>query len=59
MSPEQLKKLKNLSNLFENGAAGANQIQQLSELLACVNNNEDMKNHFENVQSVTPTPYIS
>lgn len=37
MSPEQLKTLQQLSQLFESGAAGPKQIKQLSELLAEIN----------------------
>lgn len=37
MSPEQLKTLKSLSELFESGHAGPNQIKLLSELLATIN----------------------
>ncbi|MEW6989049.1 hypothetical protein AADZ91_00055 [Colwelliaceae bacterium 6441] len=38
MSPEQLITLKNLSQLFKDGVAGPDQIKQLSELLALINN---------------------
>jgi len=41
MSPEQLKKLQQLSQLFEEGIAGPEQLKQLSELLANVNNFDD------------------
>jgi len=37
MSPEQLKALKKLSQLFEEGIAGPQQIKLLSELLATIN----------------------
>lgn len=37
MSPEQLKTLQYLSQLFEEGQAGPDQIKQLSELLATIN----------------------
>ncbi|XQW84713.1 hypothetical protein ACOYR1_16480 [Thalassotalea piscium] len=37
MSPEQLVKLQKLSELFEQGNAGAEQIKELSELLAEIN----------------------
>ncbi|GAA5132308.1 hypothetical protein [Thalassotalea piscium] len=37
MSPEQLKQLQKLSQLFEEGSAGSEQIKELSELLAEVN----------------------
>ena len=37
MSPEQLKTLQQLSQLFEAGIAGPSQIKQLSALLAEIN----------------------
>lgn len=37
MSPDQLKTLQYLSQLFEEGQAGPEQIKQLSELLATIN----------------------
>ena len=37
MSPEQLVALKKLSQLFEEGIAGPQQIKLLSELLATIN----------------------
>jgi len=37
MSPEQLKKLQQLNQLFQDGLAGPDQIKQLSELLASIN----------------------
>jgi len=37
MSPEQLKTLQELSQLFENGAASPKHIKQLSALLADIN----------------------
>ena len=37
MSPEQLKTLQQLSQLFEEGAAGPLQVKQLSALLAEIN----------------------
>jgi hypothetical protein len=37
MSPEQLQTLQKLSQLFEEGNAGPNQIKQLSALLAEIN----------------------
>lgn len=40
MSPEQLKTLQKLSQLFEEGRAGPSQIKQLSELLAHINRQE-------------------
>jgi hypothetical protein len=44
MSPEQLKNLQQLSQLFENGLAGPKQIKQLSELLTEVNVKADNSN---------------
>ncbi|MDT0605154.1 hypothetical protein [Thalassotalea castellviae] len=41
MSPEQLITLQKLSRLFEEGAAGPDQIKQLSDLLAKVNQHID------------------
>ena len=41
MSPEQLKTLQQLSQLFEEGLAGPEQIKQLSELLASINHHLD------------------
>lgn len=41
MSPEQLKTLQQLSELFEAGLAGPDQIKQLSELLATINRRKD------------------
>ena len=41
MSPEQLKKLQALSQLFEEGEAGPSQIKQLSELLAVINRRQE------------------
>ena len=37
MSPEQVKTLRYLSQLFQEGKAGPQQIKQLSELLASIN----------------------
>ena len=37
MSPEQLKTLQQLSQLFEEGFAGPKQVKQLSALLAEIN----------------------
>tara|TARA_R110000737_G_scaffold113384_1_gene146523 strand:- start:1056 stop:1220 length:165 start_codon:yes stop_codon:yes gene_type:complete len=37
MSPEQLKTLQQLSQLFEEGSAGPMQVKQLSVLLAEIN----------------------
>lgn len=41
MSPEQLITLQKLSRLFEDGLAGPDQIKQLSELLASINQHLD------------------
>ncbi|MBA6263860.1 MAG: hypothetical protein V7780_14020 [Colwellia sp.] len=41
MSPEQLKMLQRLSELFEQGIAGPSQIKQLSSLLAAINQNQE------------------
>jgi hypothetical protein len=41
VSPEQLITLQKLSRLFEDGAAGPDQIKQLSDLLAKVNQHID------------------
>lgn len=43
MSPEQLKILQHLSQLFEEGAAGPSQIKELSALLAEINKNQDLR----------------
>lgn len=43
MSPEQLKMLQNLSQMFEEGRAGPTQIKQLSELLSLINQQQDVK----------------
>ena len=40
MSPEQLKILQRLSQLFEEGIAGPSQIKELSALLAAINQNQ-------------------
>jgi len=41
MSPEQLKILQRLSQLFEEGRAGPSQIRELSTLLADINKSQD------------------
>lgn len=41
MSPEQLSQLQRLSDLFEQGQAGVNQVKELSDLLALVNQQQD------------------
>jgi hypothetical protein len=40
MSPEQLKALHSLSQLFEEGIAGPSQIKELSFLLGEINKNQ-------------------
>ncbi|TWX55297.1 hypothetical protein [Colwellia hornerae] len=40
MSPEQLKVLQRLSQLFEQGTAGPSQIRELSSLLSAINQNQ-------------------
>jgi hypothetical protein len=40
MSPEQLKVLQRLSQLFEEGIAGPSQIKELSTLLAAINQSQ-------------------
>jgi len=37
MSPEQLKRLREISELCEQGKAGHEHIKQLNEILACIN----------------------
>jgi len=54
MSPEQLKKLQALSQLFEEGQAGPSQIKQLSELLAVINRRrENSEVYGVNMKSLT------
>jgi hypothetical protein len=47
MSPEQLRTLKKLNRLFEDGRAGPKQIKQSSELFATINQNNDIHENFE------------
>jgi len=47
MSPEQLRTLQKLSQLFEDGCAGPRQIKQLSELLATINQRHEIYEQFE------------
>lgn len=42
MSPEQLKQLQKLSQLFEEGLAGPKQIKELTDLLATINHHQDL-----------------
>jgi hypothetical protein len=44
VSPDQLKSLQHLSQLFEGGLAGPQQVKQLSELLAEINLLSDNSN---------------
>ena len=46
MSPEQLKILQRLSQLFEEGIAGPSQIKELSTLLAAINQNQEQSELF-------------
>jgi hypothetical protein len=48
MSPEQLKELHSLSQLFEDGIAGPSQIKALSFLLAEINKNQCERKIFPN-----------
>ena len=47
MSPEQLKVLQRLSQLFEEGNAGPSQIKELSRLLAVINQNHEQSDLFQ------------
>jgi len=47
MSPEQLKVLQKLSQLFEEGIAGPSQIKELSRLLAVINQNHEQTDLFQ------------
>ena len=48
MSPEQLKALHTLSQLFEEGNAGPSQIKELSFLLGEINKNQCASELFSN-----------
>ncbi len=50
MSPSQLKKLQELSHIFSQGKANHKQIQQLSALLAQINQYEDNQHIMETDQ---------
>lgn len=50
MSPAQLKKLQELSQIFSQGKANPKQIQQLSALLAQINRYDDEAKAAENEQ---------
>ena len=57
MSPVQLKKLQELSQIFSQGKANPKQIQQLSALLAQINRYEDEQNSAANEQvTFIPAP---
>lgn len=58
MSPEQLKTLQQLSALFEAGLAGPDQIKQLSELLATINQHRE-SNESKHHQLLTQPTSIS
>jgi hypothetical protein len=46
MSPEQLKVLQRLSQLFEEGIAGPSQIKELSTLLSAINQSQEQNELF-------------
>lgn len=48
MSPEQLKMLQRLSQLFEEGRAGPSQIRELSSLLTAINQKQDRSDFIAN-----------
>ncbi|KGJ95042.1 hypothetical protein [Colwellia psychrerythraea] len=50
MSPTQLKKLQELSQIFSQGKANPKQIQQLSALLAQINRYDEESQPVENEQ---------
>ncbi len=50
MSPDQLKKLQELSQIFSQGKANPKQIQQLSALLAKINRHDEENNVAEGEQ---------
>ncbi len=58
MSPEQLLILQKLSRLFEDGAAGPEQIKQLSELLAKVNHHSEPTDELNLDKFGSRTPFI-
>ncbi|MDO6426155.1 MULTISPECIES: hypothetical protein [Thalassotalea] len=53
MSPEQLKKLHSLSQLFRDGQAGSEQVKELSELLASINHHFDPDNDLASEERLT------
>jgi len=59
MSPEQLKTLQKLRQLFEDGLAGPAQIKQLSELLASINHTQVDENPVEYDMSADTTRLVS
>ena len=50
MSPEQLKMLQELSQMFEQGRAGPQEIKDLSDLLALINRQEEVVDPLYNNQ---------
>lgn len=56
MSPEQLAKLRELTEKFEQGVAGPEQVKQLSEILSSHNRHVDMADKLSNV---TPRDFKS
>jgi hypothetical protein len=58
VSPEQLVTLQKLSRLFEDGAAGPDQIKQLSELLAKINHHSEPTEEINFDKFIGRTPYL-
>ncbi|MDG1752795.1 MAG: hypothetical protein P8I03_14220 [Thalassotalea sp.] len=58
MSPEQLLILQKLSRLFEDGAAGPDQIKQLSELLAKINHHTEPTDELNLDKFSSRTPFL-
>jgi hypothetical protein len=58
MSPEQLKTLYSLSQLFAEGIAGPRQIKELSFLLAEINKNQSACEFFPNTAIPHPRSNI-
>ncbi|NMP33584.1 hypothetical protein HII17_18710 [Thalassotalea sp. M1531] len=59
MSPEQLKKLHELSQFFEEGEASHAHIRQLNEILTLVNGQQDTVNLSKELKAtVTPEPSL-
>jgi len=53
MSPEQLKTLQKLSQLFEDGAASPKHVKQLSNLLAEINQSVNWQE--DNLEQISPS----